>query len=239
MAHQAATSPSEAVSSPRPASASGGRAPRRAPHLWRARPWHQQLPLAHRAPERGRLHRRRRLLAHRPAGRGAGRERAAQRRLDGPRGRRAGDLRRQVAPPQRHAGALGRDRGVPPRAQRRRLRRPRPPRDRGGARNHPAQGGSAAGRARLPQIARARRRPGADLRHWRRLDRARAGRPRRRRHAADHRLVVGAVGRGLADRDRGPRGARGPRPRRRLQAHARARPAQLPPLRRHAAQGCA
>ena len=87
------------------------------------------------------------------------------------------------------------------------LRRARPARDGNRARHHLARGRSAARDARLPPAARARRRAGADLRHRRRIDRARPDRHRRRR-AADQMLVVGALGRGLADRERKPR----PRP---------------------------
>ena len=237
MAHQAATSPSEAVSSPRPASASGAERRNGARHTYGA------LDLGTNNC---------RLLIARPSeggftvvdafsrivrlGEGLG---ASGRLSDASMDRAvaalaicADKLRRRNVTLARSVATEACRRA----RQRRRLRRPRPPRDRRRARNHPAEGGSAAGRARLPQIARARRRPGADLRHWRRLDRTGAGRPWRRRHAAHHRLVVGAVGRGVADRDRGPRSARGPRPRRGLQAHARARAAQLPPLRRHAAR---
>ena len=89
---------------------------------------------------------------------------------------------------------LGRDRGLPPRRQRPPVRRAGAARDRHLPRNHLARGGSAAGDARLPPPARARRRPGPDLRHRRRLDRAGADRHRRRR-AAHQMLVERALGR--------------------------------------------
>ena len=56
-------------------------------------------------------------------------------------------------------------------------------RDRDRPRHHRAAGGSAPRRARLPQVARAGRRAGADLRHRRRIDRAGAGRAGRGRPA--------------------------------------------------------
>ena len=96
-----------------------------------------------------------------------------------------------------------------------RVRRAGPRRDRHRPRHHRARGGSAARGARLPQAARAGRRAGADLRHRRRLDRAGADRPGGG-HAADPRLVERALGRGLADRERGQGGARRARPARRL-----------------------
>ena len=92
-------------------------------------------------------------------------------------------------------------------------------------------GRSASRRPRLPQAARARRRAGADLRHRRRIDRAGAGRPGRRR-PQDPRLVERALGRGLADRKRRPRGARRSGPDQGLQADARTGSPFLHALRR-------
>ena len=81
--------------------------------LCRARPRHQQLPAADRAAAGRGLRGGRRLFADRPAGRGAGVERAAVRRGDRPHHRRAAGLRRQAAPPQR---ARSRARSRPKRA---------------------------------------------------------------------------------------------------------------------------
>ena len=149
------------------------------PHLRRDRSRHQQLPPARRAPDRRRLHRHRRLLARRPARRGHGDQRQDRRRRDGPRGRRAFGLRREIEAPPRQPRPLGRDRGLPPRGQRPPFRRAGAARDRHLPRDHRARGGSAARHARLPPPARARRRPGPDLRHRRRLDRAGPDRHRR------------------------------------------------------------
>ena len=137
--------------------------------------------------------------------------------------------RRRVSP-----RPLGRDRGLPPRGQRPPFRRAGAARDRHLPRDHRARGGSAARHARLPPPARARRRPGPDLRHRRRLDRIGADRHRRRR-APDQMLVERALGRGLADRERGPRLRHHRGAARRLWPDARARPPRLPPLHRPAA----
>ena len=180
----------QVASAPSPRLRGAGRRKTAAPegtsarYLWRARPRHQQLPAADRPPERGRLHRARRLFAHRPAGRGPVGQRQAQPGIDGPGGRGAGGLRRQASAPPCHAGALGRDRGLPPRRQRPRVRRAGQAGDRHRAGDHRPAGGSAAGGARLPQAARAGRRTGADLRYRRRIDRAGAGRAGRARARA-------------------------------------------------------
>ncbi|RST32309.1 RlmE family RNA methyltransferase [Sphingomonas ginkgonis] len=207
-----------------------GEPPRR---LCRHRSRHQQLPPAGGASERRRLHRGRRLLAHRPTGRGTGPDRAAQPGGDGPRSNRAGGLLGQAQAAQGDARPLGRDRGLSPRRERRRVHRPGPRGDRDRAGDHPAGGRGAARGARLPQAAGPWRRPGADLRHRRRLDRAGAGRAGRP-DAADQGLVERAVGRRLPDRKRRPRGDRGARPAVRLQPHARAGQARLRPVRRGA-----
>ena len=188
--------------------------------LCRDRPGHQQLPVADRAPARRRAGGDRRLFAHRPAGRRVARQRADQRCGDGPHRRGAGDLRRQAAPPSRVAVARGGDRSVSPRRQWRRTGRAGAARDRHRARHHfPSRRGATRG-ARLSQPDGARRRAGADFRHWRRVDRADArrcvepGRP-------DSRLGERAVGGRIADRTcaaarRQPGGASG-----RLCAYAR------------------
>ena len=158
-----------------------------------------------------------------------------QRGRDGPRRRRARRLRREIAPPPGQPGPLGRDRGLPPRRQRPPFRRAGAARDRHLPRDHRARGGSAAGHARLPPPARARRRPGPDLRHRRRLDRIGPDRHRPGR-AADQMLVERALGRGLADRERGPRFRHHRGAARRLWPDARARPPRLPPFHRIAAR---
>ena len=113
-------------------------------------------------------------------GEGMATQRQDQRSGDGPRRRRALGLRREAEAPPRLARPLGRHRGLPPRRQRPPVRRAGAARDRHLPRDHRARGGSAARHARLPPAARARRRPGPDLRHRRRLDRAGADRHRRR-----------------------------------------------------------
>ena len=168
-------------------------------------------------------------------GRGHGDLGQALRRLDGPRRRRAFGLRRETEAPPGLPRPLGRDRGLPPRGQRPPFRRAGAARDRHLPRDHRAGGGSAARHARLPPAARARRRPGADLRHRRRLDRAGADRHGRRR-APDQMLVERALGRGLADRERGPQLRHEGGAARRLCPDARAGPPRLPPFRRTAAR---
>ena len=88
----------------------------------RTRPRHQQLPPAGGgARSAGPVPRHRRVLAHRPAGRGAGCERTLVRSGDGPRRRGAEGLRRQAAQPFDRARAADRDRGLPFRRERRRV----------------------------------------------------------------------------------------------------------------------
>ena len=70
-----------------------------------------------------RVPRRRRVLAHRPAGRGAGRERRAVRGGDGAHDRGAQGLRRQDRPAPGRRRPLCRHRGLPPRRELRRVSR--------------------------------------------------------------------------------------------------------------------
>ena len=107
-----------------------------APHLWRDRSRHQQLPPADRPADRGRLHRHRCLLARRPARRGPGDHGQLS---EGAMDRAVAALavcaeklrrRRVIARP------LGRDRGLPPRGQRPPFRRAGAARDRHRARDH-------------------------------------------------------------------------------------------------------
>jgi hypothetical protein len=188
-----------APSSPTARRATGARALARIAPLCRARSRHQQLPAADRPAAGLGLHRDRRLLADRPAGRGARDHRPAIRRGDRPHPGGAANLRGEAQAPQRLACALGGDRGVPPGLERCRVHRARLSRDRHRARHHHRRGRGAACRARLPCAARARRRPGPGLRYRRRLDRAGAGRFACSR-AAHPRLAQRALGRRFADR---------------------------------------
>ena len=192
--------------------------------LCRARSRHQQLPAADRpAGERG-LRRHRRLLADRPAGRRAGADRPAVRRGDGPRARGAArsaptSCARRRVPLARSVATEACRRAV----NGRRFHRARAATRPGSRSTSSRRGGSAARGARLPPPARARRRPGADLRYRRRLDRIGADRAGAAR-AAHPRLAIGAVGRGLADRDAsGTAGRRGRAARARRYAEMRAR----------------
>ena len=95
------------------------------PDLCRARSRHQQLPPAGGAPDRRRLPRRRRLLAHRPPRRGRVGVRPPQRGGDRAHHRGARHLPRQDAQPRRHARPADRHRGLPRGRERRRVPRPR------------------------------------------------------------------------------------------------------------------
>ena len=102
----------------RPRRSASGMAARFAPsarpvadELRGARSRHQQLPAADRAPQRRRVSRRRCVLAHRPARRGARGERRAVRGGDGAHDRGAARLRRQDRPAQgRRSAAMSRPR---------------------------------------------------------------------------------------------------------------------------------
>ena len=104
----------------------GGRwasgAPRRP--LRRAGSGHEQLPAAGRAADRGRLSRRRRVLAHRAARRGAVADRPAlARRRSSARSRRCRVCRDKMRGARRHARAADRHRSLPLRRERRRVPR--------------------------------------------------------------------------------------------------------------------
>ena len=168
--------------------------------------------LADRAPERGRVYRSRRLFAHCPAWSTAWRPAGmlSQESMD-----RAVEalaicadkLRRRHVTLARSVATEACRRAVNGREFVARVKR----RDRNRAGDHLPAGRGAAGRSRLPQVARARRRTGANLRYRRRIDRIGAGRAWRDCPRIT-RLVVGAVGRGFADRERGPGSDRGQGP---------------------------
>ena len=160
-------------------------------------------------------------------GEGLSRSGELSRGRDGPRGRRAVGLRRQTAAPQRLAVPLGRDRGLPPRRSTAAI-------SSSGCATRPASCSTSSSpqeEARLAVLGCHKLLEpgdgpalifdiGGGSTELVLIDQD-------ERHAADQRLVERAVGRGLADRERRPRGARGPGPARRLQAHARARAPRL------------
>ena len=170
-------------------------------HLWRDRSRHEQLSPADRPAHRRGVYRHRRFLADRSAGRGpfahgdcrtrrwiarSARSAVCAEKLR----RRKVSLSRSVATEAcRRAGN-----GSP-------VRRPGAGRNRHRARHHRARGGSAARGPRLPQAARAGRRPGADLRHRRRLDRMVLIDPEQDT-PKNPSLVERALGRRLADGER-------------------------------------
>ena len=152
-------------------------APRRRPapdravraDLCGARPRHQQLPAAGRAPDRRQLPRDRCVLPHHPAGRGRIGIRPHQRSGHQPRRRCARHLPRQDAQPRRDAGAPDRHRGLPRGGERRRVSCAHRRAGRARARDHRPRDRGDARRDRLHAAGRSAGRRRDPVRHRRRL----------------------------------------------------------------------
>ncbi|CAA9251390.1 MAG: Exopolyphosphatase, partial [uncultured Acetobacteraceae bacterium] len=181
-----------------------------------ARPRDEQLPFAdRRAGSRRRFPRGGQLQPHRPARRGARRDRPPFRKRDGPRRRGAVRLRGEARAPPRARLPRRRHRGLPPRLERRRLPFPGGGRNRSPAARHLGAGGGGACDGELRSVARVRRPPRPPVRHRRRQhgDRLDQGAAARRVRRPDRRRPASRGGadrlRVLALRRRHPRRTRG------------------------------
>ena len=166
-----------------------------------ARSRHQQLSSLDRAADRRRLSGRRRIFAHCPARRGAVADRAPQRAGDRAHAWRAPHLPRQDGGAQRHSRAHHRDRGVPLRRQRARIRRSGAGGTRRYARDCRPGDGSPSRCGRCRRSRRPRREVDRAVRHRRRIFGDHLARRRRARRPAPRAgLGLDAPRRGVARR---------------------------------------